>query len=413
MAERLEHQLQDDLRAMSTEEEREAREEGEHLWLGRTEQLDHDGLLPYVRPGLHPNWNLIFQRNIPDYSELTYHYKDTHHLGVVYKDAEIESITFHDLATLAQGTVPETTLHEAMSSHKNRKSFIKAILKALEWNGIFIPPHTSVKWLIKSIKGKTMDYSESLLEAQTDSANTYSLYLVNYDTEKRFYVDDNPTEVKYGICQGCKDLMPVKAPCSHAINVDWRNRYVINACAAKGPYTELYLPFETRKVLTQLECQTEFPEAAIDLIAQYATPANEQMDIEDSYDGYVGIQLDARAYDQKERIVKKPFEQFVKRLCMTDNENFCTGTYQRAREATFYPAKVTESEIQSWIDAEMNKDNRTFSLVGPDDLERARDEFIQECQEDDAAAQQQNPDEGNEEEEENEEEEDDDEEGAW
>ena len=190
-------------------------------------------------------------------------------------------------------------------------------------------------------------------------------------------MEDNPTEFRYGICQGCKDLMPVNAPCSHTINVDWRNRCLIEECAAKGPCTELYLPFETRKVLSQMERQTELPAPAIDLIAQHYAPATKQLPLRDAYHGCVGIQLDAREYTRKERIWKKPFEHFFKHCYQTNNGDFCTGTYKQAFATMNYPVSVIVSEIQLWIDAEMAKDNRTFTSVGLADLAQARDELIQ------------------------------------
>ena len=217
--------------------------------------------------------------------------------------------------------------------------------------------------------------------------------------------------------------MPVNAPCAHTINVDWRNRYKIEKCAEKGPCTELYLPFETRKVLFQMERETVLPRNAIDLIAQYAAPATKQLYLKDAYHSYVGVQLDARAYTRKEQVRTMPFERFFNHCYQTDNEDFCNDIYQQAFDTLNYPVSVIVSEIQLWIDAEMATDNRTFTSVGLDDLAYARDELIREQQEDNnengaiplvrVLPQQQNPDEGEEEENEEENEEDDDDDEAW
>ena len=104
----------------------------------------------------------------------------------------------------------------AMTSRHMRKQFIEVLLSTLERNRIYVPTHTTIALLVDRIRHHREDF-ESEFGEQTD-INTYKLYLMRYHPFTGFTQDPEPTSIEYGICQGCKDHMPVNARCTRVIN---------------------------------------------------------------------------------------------------------------------------------------------------------------------------------------------------
>ena len=156
------------------------------------------------------------QNAIPDITDQTLHYAYTHYLGVVLDNNEVDALTFEDMALLAQGKVSRAMIMIAMTSRHMRKQFIEVLLSTLEWNGIYVPTHTTIALLVDRIRHHREDFQSEFGEQA--GLNTFKLYLMRYHPFTGFALDPEPTSIEYGICQGCKDHTPVHAKCTRMIN---------------------------------------------------------------------------------------------------------------------------------------------------------------------------------------------------
>ena len=174
--------------------------------------MEQENELPIINPGSQPNWNQLMRDGIPDFGDQARHYAYTHYLGVVLNDDEVDALTYEDMAIMARGKVSRDMITMAMTSRHLRKQFIKVLLSTMERNEMFVPTHTTIRRLVDKFRQNRDDFEEGF-GTQT-GLNTYSLYLMRYHPFTGFTHDLEPTNIEYGICQGCKDHMPVNAKCA-------------------------------------------------------------------------------------------------------------------------------------------------------------------------------------------------------
>ena len=132
--------------------EQAGRIRGEQQWRNHIQEMERENKLPITDPGSQPEWTQLMQNGIPDITDQTLHYAYTHYLGVVLDNNEVDALTFEDMALLAQGKVSRAMIMMAMTSRHMRKQFIEVLLSTLEWNGIYVPTHTTIALLVDRIR---------------------------------------------------------------------------------------------------------------------------------------------------------------------------------------------------------------------------------------------------------------------
>ena len=366
---RLNHELQGML-----QEERQDRLRGERQWRIEIELLEREGKLPIEAPGAQPNWDQFLRAGVPDYGDISRHYAYTHYLGVVLDDEQIGALDIADLAILAQGTVTEAMLWTAMNSPRAKKQFIQVLLQTMERNNIFIPPHTTIRRVLDVFRYERADFSEALYDQV--SMNKYNIYLMRYTPFAGFTSNPEATEIEYGICQGCKCMMPVKAKCTRVTNSGPRGRHDIQRCQSVGPHMECFVPQHYRKQIDLAMATMNLQPEIMSTIAKYAMKEANQYNTSHCYGTDCGIQLDESAYNQPKKVVVKNMKMLLEEHYIAHNASFSYDIFRCAYNATRYKPEDIVEAVNIWITNHLQKDEEAFSILELAYISRSATQFI-------------------------------------
>ena len=367
----IEDDLSRELEHMSPTE-RTGRIKGEQQWRCVVHDTEERNELPIENPGSQPDWLQLMREGIPDSADQARHYRYTHYRGVVLDPDELRALTFDDLAVLAQGKVSRSMLMMATRRKSQRARFIEALLGTLERNEIYIPAHTTIALLVKSIREQQGEY-ETEIGFQTD-VNMYELYLMRYHPFLGFIRATNPTVIEYGICQGCKDLMPVNAMCARVTNAGFlRPRQY---CESVGPKMEYFVPQQLRKEIDLLQKHPQLQNHCRQ-IAEYLVPVANQRAVVDCYKSYTHIQLDASTYDQPSDAVFKDINALLDENYFHNNPKAFYEIYEEIYNATRCSKSEAIDTVTQWIVGWQAKDPNYFTTMQLISLDRAKETFLE------------------------------------
>ena len=365
-----------------SQEERAIRRRGERQWRDGIRVLHHENKLPINQPGSQPQYIEAERLGIADFGDRDKYYKYTHHLGVVIDDQVLDNIRYRDLVTLAQGTVTEWSIQKALESNVLKGQFIRALLKAMERNNIFIPEHTSIDRVIESFKYERVDFSESIYDVTTTARDTYEIFQMRFNKFSGFSVDSEPTIVEYAICQGCQDYMPVEARCVNIMNCGFRRRRDYKKCQSIGPRAECFILKDIIPEISKIVLKFNLDRKLLNHIAEYAFPEVDHRCVSERYRSYAKVQMSAEAYTESKMRVYKNIEVLIESEYENNNPEFSWEIFKNLSYTVMYTPPEIIRSVTKWADNILATDNQGLSPMELLSIDWARGEFQREFGED-------------------------------
>ena len=93
-------------------------------------------------------------------------------------DADIDNVSIDTLRELACQTVTETTLHEAMQTRKKKRSFLRALLKALELNNVYRTYKYNIGDVVQDRIRSRIDHRDAMDGREHPGQNYYKINLI-------------------------------------------------------------------------------------------------------------------------------------------------------------------------------------------------------------------------------------------
>ena len=81
--------------------------------------------------------------------ELDFSGRTNHYLNVEIDDETVKALTLSNLVSMSQQCVSHRMMSAAMQSPRRKKQFVAALLKALEWNEIYVAQKTIINGVKK------------------------------------------------------------------------------------------------------------------------------------------------------------------------------------------------------------------------------------------------------------------------
>ena len=189
-----------------------------------------------------------------------------------------------------------------------------------------------------------------------------------------FTQDPEPTSIEYGICQGCKDHMPVNAKCTRVTNAGFLRP--LEFCESVGPKMECFVPQHLRKEIDLLQKHKPQLQNHCRQIAEFAFPVADQRIVVSCYGSYLHIQLDASAYDQPRKIVLKNLSMLIEEHYIHNNPTFFYDAYEAIHDAARCSKDETLTAVTRWEDAKTAKHPDYFTMLQLAYLDRAKESFL-------------------------------------
>ena len=189
-----------------------------------------------------------------------------------------------------------------------------------------------------------------------------------------FTQDPEPTDIEYGICQGCKDYMPVNAKCTRATNPGLLRH--LEGCESVGPKMECFVPQYLRKEIDLLQRNKPQLRNHCRQIAEFAFPVADQLAVASCYHSYLHVQLDASAYGQPKQLVIKNLTTLIDVHYMKSNSTFSYDLYDVVYDAAQCSRNDTLNAVTMWIDSKKEKDPVYFTLLQLAYLAHAEELFL-------------------------------------
>ena len=177
------------------------------------------------------------------------------------------------------------------------------MLKVLEYNNIFIPPHTTIGQVIEELREEGGDFTEGLQESEDE--NKHDLYLLCDHIFAGINAMTVPTTVEFALCQGCKGYMPLGARCIHVTNCGPQRRDVLDLCQSKGPCKEYYVPPTVETILHLVTKKAGLPSEVTRHIATFIVPQANAYNLSQYHRDKSYYQLKQGAYEVEDRSIFK------------------------------------------------------------------------------------------------------------
>ena len=107
------------------------------------------------------------------------------------------------------------------------------------------------------------------------------------------------------------------------------------------------------------------------------------LNISQHYATFVGIQLDAHAYEQKERIALQTLEMYFDECYISRNSEFSYNVFKNTYIAMNYTYEIVADAVQHLIDGWMAKDDQSLTQLELAILDTNKANFIALCEEND------------------------------
>ena len=171
------------------------------------------------------------------------HLRTTKHLGVILDDDEVRELSLLDMEAMTVGLVSPGTLRRVMNSPLPiKKQFIRAALEAMERNHFISFEPSTIGWVLIQLSVEEFteyDVRDGIIAiGDQPKGNSFKVFLIRQDTTGRFYCDQDPTILPFGICQGCRYGMPTTQACPNASITPTALRH--QPCVEKGPSREYF-----------------------------------------------------------------------------------------------------------------------------------------------------------------------------
>ena len=190
-----------------------------------------------------------------------------------------------------------------------------------------------------------------------------------------FMRDSEPTSIEYGICQGCKDHMPVNARCTRVINAGFFRP--LQYCESVGPKMECFVPQHLRKEIDLLHKHKPQLQNHCQQIAEYMFPVADQRVVVSCYGSFLKVQLDASAYDQPRNVVFKSINVLLEENYFHNNPTAFYDTY----DDIYNTARCSKTEaitaVTQWVDGWQAKYPEYFTTMQLICLDYAKKTFLE------------------------------------
>ena len=208
-----------------------------------------------------PWWNAGDDDDDEEQEELDFSGRTDHHLNVEIDDETLKALTLSDLVSLSQQCVSHRMMSAATQSPRRKKQFVAALLKALEWNAIYVTKKTTLAEVLAETKDFALSNNLLLSFAeQIPRRNNWEFYLIHDDPKMGFHVPPNLVRVRYGTCPSCEKAIPENTRCPHAMNRHPDEVTEDETCLTKQPVREHYQDDAMVNIL--IKCVSRFQQLA-------------------------------------------------------------------------------------------------------------------------------------------------------
>ena len=321
-----------------------------------------------------PWWDFGGDDDNEEQEELDFSGRTNHHLNVEIDDETLKALTLSDLVTLSQQCVSHRMMSAAMQGPRRKKQFVAALLKALEWNEIYVARKTTLAEVLE----ETKDFapSDNLLNSfseQIPRKNHWRFYLIHDDPRKGFHVPEETVWIRYSTCPVCERTIPEQTRCPHAMN---RHPDAVTRdplCITKLPVTDHYQDVEMVNLFNQM-C-VKIPAIGLERhrFISYLFNEAEAYQVSDDIQEGPTVQLDAAEY--RADIASTPrlrnLSSYLDRVYFRGGETDYYEIYSSVCYSTRCGFDAALRGVDSWIEQTSN-----WSELDKEVLHHSRTNFL-------------------------------------
>ena len=294
---------------------------------------------------------------------------------IEYTEEAVDRVTLFDLLRMSVETVPLATIHHALSSREMKKSFIQALLKALELNNLYTAQHKKIEDIVRDIaRGYQRRPRDALDEGEYQGNNCYHTVLIRTNDQGLFECDDEPTVVEYGICQGCLFQVPLETKCPFITNrPDYDHPY--NLCRTIGPKKEFWTRDQDMAAYAYFRNNAKgLNNDTKSKVGKFLIAKGNSDPSCDAYCTGYKLQLDASMYVEEKTSVILDTDTFFRRYeAQRLGESVYYCLYKHVRDAIGMEANQCIALTDKWC---ADREDGYFSRAEQGQLEMSRNEEI-------------------------------------